>query len=131
MRKNSVKHVRVNQAVQRELSNIIRNEIKDPRVGIMTSVTAVDVATDLKTCKVYISVFGSDKEKEDTMKALDKAEGFVRRSLAANLNLRNTPELTFIADNSIEYGVTMSAKIDQVMEQDARSDASDEGERDE
>ena len=131
MRKNSVKHVRVNQAVQRELSNIIRNEIKDPRVGIMTSVTAVDVATDLKTCKVYISVFGSDKEKEDTMKALDKAEGFVRRSLAANLNLRNTPELTFIADNSIEYGVTMSAKIDQVMEQDARSDESDEGERDE
>lgn len=116
MRKNSVKHVRVNQAVQKELSNIIRNEVKDPRVGIMTSVTAVDVATDLKTCKVYISVLGDDIEKQETMKALDKAEGFIRRALAANLNMRNTPKLTFIADNSIEYGVAMSELIDKVIE---------------
>lgn len=121
MRKNSVKHVRVNQAVQKELSNIIRNEIKDPRVGIMTSVTAVDVATDLKTCKVYISVLGDEKAREETMKALDKAEGFVRRALATNLNMRNTPKLTFIADNSIEYGVTMSAMIDSVMEKEAEN----------
>ena len=126
MRKNSVKHVRVNQAIQKEISNIIRNEIKDPRVGIMTSVTAVDCATDLKTCKVYISVFGDAQEKEDTMKALDKAEGFVRRALAANLNMRNTPKLTFIADDSIEYGVAMSAKIDSVMQENSSEGDIDE-----
>ncbi len=123
MRKNSVKHERVNQAVQKELSNIIRNEIKDPRVGIMTSVTAVDVATDLKTCKVYISVLGDENAKEETMKALDKAEGFIRKSLASNLNMRNTPKLTFIADNSIEYGVKMSAMINEVMEKDAEKES--------
>ena len=121
MRKNSVKHVRVNQAVQRELSNIIRNEVKDPRVGIMTSVTAVDVATDLKTCKAYISILGNEEEKAETMKALEKAEGFIRRSLAANLNLRNTPEIRFVEDDSIEYGVNMSELIDKVIEEDAGS----------
>ena len=126
MRKNSVKHVRVNQAIQKELSIIIRNEIKDPRVGIMTSVTAVDCATDLKTCKVYISVLGDEQAKEDTMKALDKAEGFVRRALATNLNMRNTPKLTFIADDSIEYGVTMSAKINSIMEKEAAEGDLDE-----
>lgn len=121
MRKNSVKHVRVNQAVQIELSNIIRNEVKDPRVGIMTSVTAVDVATDLKTCKAYISILGNEEEKAETMKALEKAEGFIRRSLAANLNLRNTPEIRFVEDDSIEYGVNMSELIDKVIEKDAGS----------
>lgn len=126
MRKNSVKYVRVNQAIQKELSNIIRNEVKDPRVGIMTSVTAVDVTTDLKTCKVYISVLGGEKEKEDTMKALDRAEGYIRRQLAANLNLRNTPELFFIADNSIEYGVAMSELIDKVMDKDTSEGESNE-----
>ena len=118
MRKNSVKHVRVNQAVQKEISTILREEVKDPRIGIMTSVTGVDVATDLKTCKVYISVLGDAQAKADTMAALSKAEGFVRRALAANLNLRNTPKLTFIEDDSIEYGVNMSGLIYQVLEQD-------------
>ena len=125
MRKNSVKHVRVNQAVQKEISTIIREEVKDPRVGIMTSVTAVDVATDLKTCKVYISVLGDEKAKADTMEALGRAEGFIRRALAANLNLRNTPKLTFIADDSIEYGVNMSGLIDQVIDRDAENAPAD------
>lgn len=118
MRKNSVKHVRINQAVQKELGNILRSEVKDPRIGIMTSVTAVDVATDLKTCKVYISVLGDEQAKEETKKALDRAEGFIRRSLAANLNLRNTPKLTFFMDDSIEYGVNMSEMIDKVISHD-------------
>lgn len=122
MRKNSVKHVRINQAVQRELSNIIRTEVKDPRVGIMTSVTGVDVATDLKTCKVYISVLGNEEEKQETMKALENAMGFIRRALASNLNLRNTPELKFIEDDSIEYGVNMSELIDKVIDKDAGSE---------
>ena len=113
--------MRINQAVQKELGNIIRNEVKDPRVGILTSVTAVDVATDLKTCKVYISVLGDTEAKLDTKTALDNAEGFIRRALASNLNLRNTPKLTFIMDDSIEYGVNMSEMIDKVISHDEES----------
>lgn len=114
MRKNSIKNTRINGEVQKELSNIIRNEIKDPRIGMMTSVTAAEVAPDLKTCKVYISVFGDDEAKKETIRGLKSAEGFIRRMLAKTINLRNTPELTFVLDESIEYGVTMSKLIDEV-----------------
>ena len=113
MRKNSIKNTRINAEVQKELCNIIR-ELKDPRIGLMTSVTAVEVAPDLKTCKAYISVLGGEQEKKDTIAGLKSAEGFVRRQLAKELNLRNTPEMKFILDNSIEYGVTMSKKIADV-----------------
>ena len=112
MRKNSIKNIRVNEEVMRELSRIIRSEIKDPRVHMMTSVSGVEVATDLKTCKAYISVLGSEKEQQDTIAALVNAGGFIRRCLAQSLNLRNTPQITFILDQSIEYGVEMSKKID-------------------
>ena len=114
MRKNSVKNIRVNEAVRQELSMLISREVKDPRVDMMTSVTRVNVATDLKTCKVYISVFGDDEKKEETMAGLKSSEGFLRRMLAKNLNLRNTPELQFILDGSIEYGMHMSQLIDQL-----------------
>ena len=109
MRKNSIKNTRINGEVQKELSNIIRNEIKDPRIGMMTSVTAAEVAPDLKTCKVYIS-----------------AEGFIRRMLAKTINLRNTPELTFVLDESIEYGVTMSKLIDEVTHKEDKKDEENE-----
>ena len=114
MRKNSIKNTRVNGEVQRELSNIIRGEIKDPRVAPMTSVVAVEVAPDLKTCKAYISVFGDEKAQADTVKGLQSAEGFIRRELARKLNMRNTPEIKFVMDQSIAYGVAMSKKIDDV-----------------
>ena len=115
MRKNSIKNTRVNVEVQRELSNIIRGGIKDPRVAPMTSVVAVEVAPDLKTCKAYISVFGDEKAQADTVKGLQSAEGFIRRELARKLNMRNTPEIKFVMDQSIAYGVAMSKKIDDVM----------------
>ena len=114
MRKNSIKNTRVNTEVQRELSNIIRGGIKDPRVAPMTSVVAVEVAPDLKTCKAYVSVFGSEEAQADTIKGLQSAEGYIRRQLAHNLNMRNTPEIKFILDQSIAYGVAMSKKIDDV-----------------
>ena len=114
MRKNSIKNTRVNTEVQRELSNIIRGGIKDPRVAPMTSVVAVEVAPDLKTCRAYISVFGDEKAEEDTIKGLQSAEGFIRRELARKLNMRNTPEIKFVMDQSIAYGVAMSKKIDDV-----------------
>ena len=101
MRKNSIKNTRVNVEVQRELSNIIRGDIKDPRVAPMTSVVAVEVAPDLKTCKAYISVFGDEKAQEDTVKGLQSAEGFIKRELARKLNMRNTPEIKFVIDQSL------------------------------
>ncbi|MEG0227590.1 MAG: 30S ribosome-binding factor RbfA, partial [Lachnospiraceae bacterium] len=100
MRKNSIKNTRVNVEVQRELSNIIRGGIKDPRVAPMTSVVAAEVAPDLKTCKVYISVLGDEKAQASTVKGLQSAEGYIRRELARTLNLRNTPEITFVMDQS-------------------------------
>jgi ribosome-binding factor A len=98
----------------RELSNIIRGEIKDPRIHPVTSITAVEVAPDLKTCKAYVSVLGDEKAQEDTVKGLKSAEGYIRMQLAKNLNLRNTPEIRFILDQSIAYGIEMSKKIDEV-----------------
>ena len=118
MRKNSIKNTRINGEVQKELSTIIRNEIKDPHIHPMTSVMAVEVAPDLKTCKAYISVLGEKEAKEATIKGLKSAEGYIRRQLARNLNLRNTPEIRFILDESIEYGVNMSKLIDDVTRKD-------------
>ena len=118
MRKNSVKNTRINGEVLKELSNIIRSEIKDPRINPMTSVVAVEVAPDLKTCKAYISVLGDEKSQKDTITGLKSAEGYIRRQLARTANLRNTPEIRFILDQSIEYGINMSKLIDEVTEHD-------------
>ena len=118
MRKNSVKNTRIKGEVLKELSNIIRSEIKDPRINPMTSVVAVEVAPDLKTCKAYISVLGDEKSQKDTITGLKSAEGYIRRQLARTVNLRNTPEIRFILDQSIEYGINMSKLIDEVTEHD-------------
>ena len=117
MRKNSIKNTRINQEVQRELSSIIR-DLKDPRIALMTTVTDALVATDLKTCKVYISVLGDENAEKETMEGLKSAEGFIRRSLAQNLNLRHTPELTFLPDHSIAYGVRMTKMLEEVAHED-------------
>ena len=90
MRKRSIKNTRVNTEVQRELSEIIRRGLKDPRVAPWTSVVAVEVAPDLKTCKAYISVLGDVKAQEDTIKGLRSAEGYIRHALAKSINLRNS-----------------------------------------
>lgn len=118
MRKNSIKNTRINGEVQKELSCIIRDEIKDPRISPWTSVVSVEVAPDLKTCKVWISVLGSVEDKDNTGKGLRSAAPFIRRELAHRLNLRNTPEITFVMDQSIEYGVNMSHLIDEVIAHD-------------
>ncbi|PNV61447.1 30S ribosome-binding factor RbfA [Clostridium sp. chh4-2] len=115
MRKNSIKNTRINMEVQREMSEIIRTEIKDPRVhDAMVTVVAVDVTPDLKYCKAYISVLGSEEAARHAIEGLKSAVGYVRRELAKRINLRNTPEITFVQDQSIEYGVNMSKLIDEV-----------------
>ena len=127
MRKNSIKNTRVNGEVQKELSVIIRDEIKDPRISPWTSVVDVQVAPDLKTCKVWISVLGSEEERVNTGKGLKSAAPYIRRELAHRLNLRNTPEINFVMDQSIEYGVSMTHKIDEVIakDEDAARDRGD------
>ena len=118
MRKNSIKNTRINGEVQRELANIIRGGIKDPRISPLTSMVAVEVAPDLKTCKAYISVLGDSEAQKATLAGLKSAEGYIRRELAHTVNLRNTPEIRFILDQSIEYGVHMSKIIDEVTAKD-------------
>ncbi len=114
MRKNSVKNTRINAEVMKELSLIISGEIKDPRISSMTSVVSVEVAPDLKTCKAYISVLGDEEAQKSTLEGLNSAASFIRKELARRVNLRNTPEIKFIIDQSIEYGVRMSKLIDEV-----------------
>ncbi|WOO36620.1 30S ribosome-binding factor RbfA [Anaerocolumna sp. AGMB13020] len=114
MRKNSIKNTRINGEVQRELSQLINREIKDPRIHPMTTVVAVDVAPDLKHAKVYISVLGNEEEQKSTLAGLRSAAPYMRGQLAKTVNLRNTPELTFVIDQSIEYGVNMSHLINEV-----------------
>ena len=129
MRKNSVKNTRVNGEVQRVLAEIIRGEIKDPRISPWTCVVAVEVAPDLKSCKAWISVLGGEETREATLQGLKSAEGFIKMKLAKKINLRNTPEITFVMDQSIEYGVNMSHKIDEVIARDGNQE--DETEADE
>ena len=126
MRKNSVKNRRINDEVQRALAGIVR-EVKDPRISPLTSVTGTEVAPDLKTCRVYVSVYAGEK----TMEGLRSAAGFIRSELARKVNLRNTPQLTFVLDDSIAYGVAMSHRIDEVTAADreaelARGEETDE-----
>ena len=128
MRKNSIKNTRINAEVQHELANLIREGIKDPRIHPMTSVTSVEVAPDLKTCRAYISVLGDEEEKRNTLQGLKSAEGYIRRQLAKTINLRNTPEIRFILDESIEYGVAMSKLIDEVSKKEDAQEVQEDGE---
>ena len=126
MRKNSIKNRRINDEVRRTLSEIIR-DVKDPRISPLTSVMDVEVAPDLKTCKIWISVFTSGDPEDrssaikETMEGLKSASGFIRGELARRVNLRNTPVLQFLADTSIAYGVEMSHQIDEVIARDYES----------
>ena len=122
MRKNSVKNRKINDEVRRVLAQIISGGIKDPRISSMTSVLAVEVAPDLKTCKVWVSVYGDAQKKQETMEGLNSASGFIRGELARRVNLRNTPQLRFILDDSIAYGVEMSRRIDEVRAADLRAE---------
>lgn len=125
MRKNSIKNTRINGEVQKELSRLITTEIKDPRINPLTSVVAVEVAPDLKNAKVYISVLGNEESRQATQAGLKSAASFMRSQLAKTINLRNTPELHFVMDQSIEYGVNMSKLIDDV-NKDIKDDEADE-----
>lgn len=131
MRKNSVKNRKINDEVRRVLAQIISGGVKDRRISPMISVLAVEVAPDLKTCKVWVSVYGDDEKKRETMEGLTSASGFIRGELARRVNLRNTPQLTFILDDSIAYGVEMSRRIDEVRAADILAEENREAEEEE
>lgn len=110
---------RINEEMRKEISEIIRTEIKDPAVqDVMISVVGVDTTNDLKTAKVYVSIL-QDQKKHEALAGLQKAQGYIRREIAHRINLRNTPELIFKLDESIERGIEMSKLIQDVMTKDS------------
>ena len=119
--KNNTRISRINDEIMKEISQIIRSEVKDPRISTMTSVIRVDTTTDLKYCKVFVSVLGNDEEKQNVMKGLKNASGFIRHLIAERVNLRFTPELQFKLDESTEYAIHMNQLMEQVAkEREAR-----------
>lgn len=114
----SQRMIRINEEVKREISETIKKGIKDPRVqDVLISVVEVDATNDLKTAKVYVSILADDEKRADVMKGLKAASGYIRREIARKVNLRNTPELLFELDNSIEYSAKMFKKIDEVLKE--------------
>ncbi|AZS16068.1 MULTISPECIES: 30S ribosome-binding factor RbfA [Paenibacillus] len=107
---------RVGEEIKKELSVMIQRELKDPRIGFVT-VTGVDVTSDLSQAKVYLSVFGDEEQKKDTLKALDKATGFLRTEIGKRIRLRHTPELIFKIDESIAYGSRIEKLLDEISEE--------------
>ena len=106
------------EVITHELSDLIRTRVKDPRVGF-ASITDVEVSSDLRHAKVFVSVMGNDQERHDTLAALTHAAGFLRHELAQRLTIRYTPEITFRLDESIAHGVHLIDLINQVSSSDA------------
>lgn len=107
---------RINEDIRRELADLLRT-VKDPRVQGLISITRVDTTTDLRYCRVYVSALDQSDIKE-VVKGLKSAAGYLRRELGRALTLRYTPELQFMADDSIERGVRMVSMIDRILEED-------------
>jgi ribosome-binding factor A len=107
--------IRVGELLREEISHIILREMKDPRIGFV-SVTDVEVSGDLRHAKVFISVYGTETEKEETMQGLQKARGYVRKLVGDRIKIHHTPELLFRYDDSIENGVHISEIINDLKE---------------
>ncbi len=129
MRKNSIKNTRINGEVQKALSDIIRLELKDPRIHPMTSVVLAQVTPDLKYAKIYYSALRGD-EKE-LSRGLRAASSFIRSELAHRMNLRITPELTFVRDASLAHGAHIASLLHQLEEENPHCFDDDADERDE
>jgi ribosome-binding factor A len=112
---NKRRQERINDEVRREIAEILRSELQDPRIASVITVTRADVTQDLKYCKIYLSVLGGEKEQADVMEGIASASGYIRKLLAERVNLRQTPELQFIYDDAIERGIRISKLIDEVV----------------
>lgn len=107
---------RINEEVKKEVASIIRMDLKDPRISAMVSVTRVDVTKDQRYAKVYVSIFGSEKSKEETLEALKSSSGFIRREVGHRIKLRYTPEIIIENDESIEHGMHIDSILDKIKE---------------
>jgi ribosome-binding factor A len=105
---------RLSEEIRREISSIIQNELKDPRIPMLTSITRVDVTKDLRYAKVYVSVFGDDEKKNKCIQGLKSASGFIRKEVGSRIKARITPELIFEVDQSIEHGMHISKLLDEM-----------------
>ena len=114
MPKNNVRLVRINDEIARATADIIRFEMTDPRIGTVVSVLRAETSADLKYCKIFVSALGDANSQQETMTALNNASGFIRKRIADTLNLRHTPEIKFIFDDSIEHAIRMQSLIDSV-----------------
>jgi len=113
MTKNNRRIERINDEIVKVATNIIRLEMSDPRIATIVSVTSAKTTPDLKYCKIFVSILDNNQAKK-TMESLANASGFIRKRIAETLNLRNTPELTFVLDDSIAYSMRMYQLIDEV-----------------
>lgn len=109
---------RISEEIKREISSIIQNELKDPRLPELISVVSVNVTKDLRYAKVYISVFGGKEQKENAIEGLKSAAGFIRKEIGHRMKLRYTPEIQFELDTSIEHGAYINKLINDTMESD-------------
>ncbi len=109
---------RISEEMKREISSIIQNELKDPRLSSLISVTNVNVTKDLRYAKVYVSVMGNEEEKKNSLEGLKSAAGFIRREVGHRIQLRYTPEVQFELDNSIEHGAYISKLIDETVKKE-------------
>lgn len=114
---------RINEEVKRVVSEIIRNELKDPRISSLCSVVAAEVTPDLKFAKIFISVLGSEEEKKSTLTGLNSAAGYVRREIGERINLRNNPEVHFEIDKSIEHGARILDILSEINKKDGGNEA--------
>ncbi|MCG8500344.1 MAG: 30S ribosome-binding factor RbfA [Firmicutes bacterium] len=115
---------KISEEVRRELSEIIR-ELKDPRIADMTSVVLVNVTRDLRYAKAYISVLGDETQQAKTITALKKAAGFIRREVSKRVQLRYTPEFTFILDDSIQHGAHISELLHHISPSEGEENKND------
>lgn len=118
---------RLNTDFAREIAEIIRTDLKDPRIGLIVSVLKTETSVDLKYCKVYVSILGSPAEQQETLDGLRNAAGFIRKRVAERVNPRQAPEIRFEFDSSMEYGFKMDKLIDDVIKRDADGGATDNG----
>ena len=111
---------RVSEEIKRAISDILKNDVRDPRLPEMLSIMSVDVSSDFSYAKIYYSVFGGQGSEKDVRTALRSATGFIRRELAARVRLRQTPELRFELDRTIERGIALNRLIDETIRNDAK-----------
>ncbi|MBQ3893701.1 MAG: 30S ribosome-binding factor RbfA [Clostridia bacterium] len=118
--------LRIAGEMQRAISEIIRQDMKDPRLPVVTSVTKVKLTKDLQFAKIYISMFGSPEEKKTGINCLRSSAGYIRTMLGKRMIIRQLPQLNFVIDNSVEEGAAMSKIIDDVIASEKRNAAAAE-----